>query len=119
MDIPEAAGEAEAAHISIDAADISIDAADISIDAADGVSLAGAIAVDADMAAKAGPTAHDRGGGAQGAEEDDDEAALQTVHSVLAQYQQEEGVRLVFASERSSRSYLLRPRWTSTIQLCP
>ena len=118
MDIPEAAGEAEAAHISIDAADISIDAVDISIDA-DGVSLAGAIAVDADMAAKAGPTAHDRGGGAQGAEEDDDEAALQTVHSVLAQYQQEEGVRLVFASERSSRSYLLRPRWTSTIQLCP
>lgn len=118
MDIPEAAGEAEAAHISIDAADISIDAVDISIDA-DGVSLAGAIAVDADMAAKAGPTAHDRGGGAQGAEEEDDEAALQTVHSVLAQYQQEEGVRLVFASERSSRSYLLRPRWTSTIQLCP
>ena len=114
MDIPEAAGEAEAADISIDAADISIDAADISIDA-DGVSLAGAIAVDADMAAKAGPTAHDRGGGAQGAEEEDDEAALQTVHSVLAQYQQEEGVRLVFASERSSRSYLLRPRWTSTV----
>ena len=108
MDIPEAAGEAEAAHISIDAADISIDAADISIDAADGVSLAGAIAVDADMAAKACPTAYDRSGGAQGTE-DADEAALQTVHSVLAQYQQEEGVRLVFASERSSRSYLLRP----------